>query len=361
MTSNFTAPPKRILLVKLRHHGDVLLTTPLIDALHDYFPGVTVDVLIYRETLDMLRHNPRVTQCFTIDRQWKKQGILAQIREELRLLRLLRARRYDTLIHLTESWRGVMLANGLGASCRIAFDYPRRQSWRWRTSFNYRVPLSSAPQHNVETQLSVLQAWNIAADATRFPLRFHVDPKSNDSLQQKLTAAGWRREPYVLIHPGARWFFKCWDDASFARVVDALRQKNWSIVLTGAPVENERAMARNILSLTQSDRSKVYTLVGQLSLTELAAAIGNARFFIGVDSVPMHLAAALQIPGIALFGPSKVYQWSPWQAPISVIKASDWGELPHPDSIDTATTNRYLSAIPAETVIRHTLDALKSG
>jgi lipopolysaccharide heptosyltransferase III, putative len=352
--------PKRILLVKLRHHGDVLLTTPLIDALTHYFPDSTIDVLIYRETLDMLRSNPHIAHCFTIDRQWKKQGQRTRICEEIKLLRALRARHYDTLIHLTESWRGIGLAHTLGTVQRLAFDYPRRQSWRWRTSFNARIPLPQTPKHNVELQLSILRAWNIDVDAAQFPLRFNVLPESDNAVQQKLTAIGWQQEPFVLIHPGARWFFKCWEDASFAQVIDALRARGWSIVLTGAPTESEQTMANNILAQVQSGRNNIYSLVGQLSLMELAAAIARARFFIGVDSVPMHLAAALQTPGIALFGPSKIHEWSPWQAPITVFNAADWGELPHPDSIDTSTATRYLSAIPAEEVIRCVVKRLEN-
>ncbi|MDR1529204.1 MAG: putative lipopolysaccharide heptosyltransferase III [Burkholderiales bacterium] len=349
--------PKRTLLVKLRHYGDVLLTTPLIDALHHYFPDIVVDVLVYRETLDMLCINPQVTQCFTIDRRWKKQSVLTQFEKEWQLLRMLRARRYDTLIHLTESWRGVMLARLLGAERRIAFAYPRRDSWCWRTSFTDLIPLPQQPTHNVALQLSVLTTWGIAPDVARFPLHLSVDKLAEKSLLEALRRADWQGEPYILVHPGARWFFKCWEDVSFAKVIDALTDRGLSVVVTGAPDAKERAMAENILSRVRG-RNKVYTLVGALSLTELAAAIGKAKLFIGVDSAPMHMAAARQIPGVVLFGPSKVHEWSPWQAPITVLKASDWTTLPHPDEIDTNTQTRYLSAIPTSAVIEAVLEKL---
>ncbi|MDR0771205.1 MAG: putative lipopolysaccharide heptosyltransferase III [Burkholderiales bacterium] len=346
--------PQRVLLIKLRHHGDVLLTTPLIRALHLCYPRVEVDVLIYRETEDMLRHNPQVAHRWTIDRSWKKEGALAQMGYERQLWRALRTRRYDLLIHLTESWRGAALARSLGVKRSVAFDYPRRDNMLWRHSFTDLVPLPKEPCHNAALQLSVLTALGQTPEAEAFPLSLSVNETARAAFFDALRSTGWQGAPYVLVHPGARWFFKCWEDASFVTLIDALIARGHTVVLTGAPDVRETAMAANILANIK-DKTRVHSLVGQLSLAELAAAISEARLFIGVDSVPMHMAAALQIPGVVLFGPSKVHEWSPWQAPITVLKASDWTTLPHPDSIDTATTTRYLAAIPVEAVLEAVL------
>jgi heptosyltransferase-3 len=258
------------------------------------------------------------------------------------------------LIHLTESWRGVMLARGLGVTRSIAFGYPRRDNVFWRNGFTDLVPLPESPCHNVALQLSALTALGLTPKAEDFPLSLSVDETARAAFLGALQRTGWHGEPYLLIHPGARWFFKCWEDASFATLIDALIARGHTVVLTGAPDARETTMTSNILARLK-DKARAHSLVGQLSLAELAAAIGEAQFFIGVDSVPMHMAAALQIPGVVLFGPSKVHEWSPWQAPITVLKASDWTALPHPDSIDTATTTRYLAAIPVEAVLQAVL------
>ncbi|VAS26903.1 glycosyltransferase [Klebsiella pneumoniae] len=84
---------------------------------------------------------------------------------------------------------------------------------------------------------------------------------------------------------------------------------------------------------------------------QLAAVIDHARLFIGVDSVPMHMAAALGTPLVALFGPSKLTFWRPWQAKGEVIWAGDFGPLPDPDAINTNTDERYLDLIPTDAVI----------
>jgi heptosyltransferase-3 len=350
--------PQRVLLIKLRHHGDVLLATPLIRALHHYYPCVEVDALVYRETEGMLRHNPQVAYRWTIDRNWKKEGARVQTGYEWRLWRTLRTRRYDLLIHLTASWRGAALARSLGVKRSIAFDYPQRNNVFWRHSFTDLVPLPKGPCHNTALQLSALVALGLKPNAEDFPLSLSVDEAARTAFLDMLRRTGWQGEPYLLIHPGARWFFKCWENASFAALIDALVARGHTIVLTGAPDARETAMTADIL-MRLKNKTRVYSLVGQLTLTELAAAIGEAQLFIGVDSVPMHMAAALQIPGVVLFGPSKVHQWSPWQAPITVLKASDWTTLPHPDSIDVATTARYLAAIPVDVVLEAVLARLK--
>ena len=95
---------------------------------------------------------------------------------------------------------------------------------------------------------------------------------------------------------------------------------------------------------------KVYVLSGCLSLRELAAAIEGAKLFVGVDSAPMHIAAALDKSQIALFGASWVDKWRPYSEEAEVIYAGDYAELPHPDSIDTNDPTRLLKAIPLQDV-----------
>src|SRR5258706_2454201 len=93
----------RVLVIKLRHHGDVLLTSPIFSVLKRYAPHVEIDALVYGETREMLSLHPAIANVYTIDRAWKRDTPWTRLRHEWRLLRQLRARRYDLLIHLTES------------------------------------------------------------------------------------------------------------------------------------------------------------------------------------------------------------------------------------------------------------------
>ena len=97
---------RRALVTKLRHHGDVLLTSPVFSTLKRAAPQMEIDALVYRETSPMLANHPAIAAIHVIDRDWKRRGLAAQVAGEWALYRTLRARNYDLLIHLTEHPRG---------------------------------------------------------------------------------------------------------------------------------------------------------------------------------------------------------------------------------------------------------------
>lgn len=132
-------------------------------------------------------------------------------------------------------------------------------------------------------------------------------------------------------------------------LINALSAEGYAVVLTSGPDDREKKMVDTIIA--GCPQARLHSLAGQLTLRQLAAVIDHARLFIGVDSVPMHMAAALGTPLVALFGPSKLTFWRPWQAKGEVIWAGDFGPLPDPDAINTNTEERYLDLIPTDAVI----------
>jgi heptosyltransferase-3 len=113
--------------------------------------------------------------------------------------------------------------------------------------------------------------------------------------------------------------FKSWPAERMSALINTLSARGLQILLTAAPSADELAMIEEIQSRLERP---VASLAGLLSLKELVVAIGNARLYIGVDSVPMHIASAMQTPCIALFGPSGEIEWGPWQVPHRVVKSS---------------------------------------
>ena len=109
---------KRVLVIKLRHHGDVLLTSPVFQVLKNHAPHLDVDALVYHDTREMLTGHPAISEVFTIDREWKRMGLITQASREISLLRALRKREYDLVLHLTEHPRGAWLTRLLRRSCR---------------------------------------------------------------------------------------------------------------------------------------------------------------------------------------------------------------------------------------------------
>ncbi|MEL0551684.1 MULTISPECIES: putative lipopolysaccharide heptosyltransferase III [Enterobacteriaceae] len=341
-----TVTPARILVIKLRHHGDMLLITPLIHALKQQYPAASVDVLLYEETRDMLAANPDIRQIFAIDRRWKKQGKGHQLRMEFRLIRTLRQQHYDMVLNLADQWPSAIITRLTGAATRIGFDFPKRRHPAWRFCHTALASTQAHQRlHTVQQNLSILAPLGFALDDA--PARMGYS-EQDWATSRSLLPEGFENH-YIVIQPTSRWFFKCWREDRMSAVINALSDAGYAIVLTSGPDAKEKQMVDTIIA--GSPQARLHSLAGQLSLRQLAAVIDHARLFIGVDSVPMHMAAALGTPLVALFGPSKLTFWRPWQAQGEVIWAGDFGPLPDPDDIDTGTTERYLDLIPTDAVI----------
>ena len=146
---------RRVLVVKLRHHGDVLLTSPVFTVLAARAPHAEIDALVYADTRDMLAGHPAAARLHLIDREWKRQGLLLQARREAALLAALRERRYQLIVHLTDHWRGAWLAQLLRPRWSVA---PARPGLAWKASFSHRFPLpKGTPRHTVEANLDALR------------------------------------------------------------------------------------------------------------------------------------------------------------------------------------------------------------
>ncbi|HEY7903163.1 MAG TPA: putative lipopolysaccharide heptosyltransferase III [Casimicrobiaceae bacterium] len=316
---------RRVLVTKLRHHGDVLLASPVFTTLKRAAPGVEIDALVYVETAPMLENHPAIARIHSIDRGWKKAGLGAQWSAERKLLAALKSAHYDLVVHLTDHPRGLTLARALAP--RYAVTRERRageREWLWRRYYThfYKLPRAT-PRHAVETNLDALRRIGIEPEAADKALvlvpSIAARARADALLRQHGLAAGG----FVHVHPGSRWLFKCWTAAQSATLLDRLAADGHAIVLTAAPDPRERALVDAMLSgVAAPTRARIVDLAGQLTLPELAALTAQARLFVGVDSAPMHIAAAMHTPVVALFGPSGEVEWGPWGVVAQVV-ASD--------------------------------------
>lgn len=304
----------RVLVIKLRHHGDVLLSSPLLSVLKAHAPHATIDALVYHDTREMLAGHPALDQLYTIDRQWKKLGLAGQARAEWTLLSQLKRQKYDLVIHLTEHNRGAWLVKLLSPRWAVA---PQGHFSRWLgKGFSHRYPvIGGNRRHTVEIHLDALRRIGIQPGLDERKLSLHVPDEARAAVAAKLAAAGVDGD-YVLVHPTSRWLFKTWPVAQMAAFIDGLTARGQRVVLTAAPDHAELAM---LAEIRQQLQYPVVSLAGELTLKQLAAAIAGAKTFVGMDSVPMHMAAALATPCIALFGPSGNIEWGPWQVPSRVL------------------------------------------
>jgi len=311
---------KRALVIQLRHHGDVLLTSPLFTVLRNRAPSAELDALVYSDTRAMLDLHPAIAQVHVVNRGWKDSGSLARLAQEWRLFAALRERRYELIVHLSEHPRGAWLARVLGARHAVAPDFPRKPRL-WKKSFSHLAPLPPhARRHRVEVNLDVLRRIGVQPGEAERRLVLVPGEEAERSVERLLSAQGLVPRGFVHFHPGSRWQFKCWPPERAAALIDALAQRGERIALTAAPDERELAL---IAEVRRRASAPIADFSGQLSLKQLAALSARARLFIGVDSAPMHIAAAMQTPSVALFGPSGELEWAPWRVPHRIVASSE--------------------------------------
>ncbi|MDE3046458.1 MAG: putative lipopolysaccharide heptosyltransferase III [Verrucomicrobiota bacterium] len=332
---------KKILIIKLRQLGDVLLTGPVFSALKKKFPAAEIDAYVYSEAIPLLEKHPAVHACIGYDRQWKKRGLFARLTQEGRLLRQIRARRYDLVINLTEGDRGAIAAKCSGAPVRVGFDPGRKGLFGKKGLYTHVVKSCTTLRHTVERNLDAVRRIGLFPDWEDRELYFHV-PKE---------LLGSNPDPYILIHPTSRWRFKCWPVANMRALAEALIAKGKSLVFTSGPDPDERAMVREICQ-----GLPVRDLSGQISLQQLGALIAQSELLICVDSLPFHLASALKKRVVALFGPTSDITWGPWRNPNATILTQPFSCRPcYQDGCGGSKVSDCLVTLPVETVMRAVL------
>ena len=343
---------ERVLVIMLRHHGDVLLTSPVFGALKHRFPHLEIDALVYGDTSPMLANHPAIAEIHCIDRSWRKAGLAAQARGIAGLLRRLSRRRYNLTVHMSVHWFGAWVNRVLRPRYALVPDFQKakRSGRLWRGSFTHFYPYRAGPhKHMVAKNLDALRFLGIDPGEPESRLVLRPVEAAYARARALLSEAGLGAGRFVAVHPTSRWLFKCWREEAMAQVLDHLAAAGWPAVLTAAPDKMELEMTQRILSACR--RARPVNLAGKLQLQELAALIDLASLHIGVDSAPMHIAAAMQTPCVALFGPSEAAEWGPWMSAHRVISSRDFPRPPG-ELVSDPLYRHSLDNVPVEAVIR---------
>ncbi|HGN0869712.1 lipopolysaccharide core heptosyltransferase RfaQ [Providencia sp. JGM181] len=334
---------KKILVIKMRFHGDMLLTTPVISSLKQNYPDAQIDVLLYQDTIPILSENQEIHTLYGM--KGKKSGGLSKACNFLSLLFKLRRNQYDLVVNLADQWMVSLLVRAIPAETKISHDFGHRDSKFWRNSFTHLTPPEG--EHVVLNNLSVLKPLGIQELKTDLTMSYAEDDWKK--IDQRLLDLGVHSS-YVVIQPTARQIFKCWDNEKFSAVIDALQSRGYQVVLTSGPSKEDLACVNEIAENCQTKPTT--ELAGKTSFPELGALIAHAALFIGVDSAPMHIAAAVKTPIVCLFGATNHIFWRPWSDNVVKFWAGDYENMPPRDELDR--NKKYLSVIPASDVIEAT-------
>lgn len=304
---------RNILIIKLRYVGDVVLTTPVIKALRRAFPQANITCLVNPGTEAVLAHNPFLNEVLTVSRN----GVV----DEIRFLRQVRARHFDGVIDLTDGDRSAFIAFCSGAPVRIGYNHEKR--WRGRL-YSRCVSIPYGTMHMVEYHAQALRLLNID-DRVDSPEVF-IQDQEEEVANQLLAEAGMLRDPWVIMHPSARYWFKAWPPDRFAVLADRLFDRGFRVGLIGT--EKDRPIGE---AIKRAAISHPISFMGKTTLLELAALMKRSKLFIGNDGGPMHLAAAVGCPIVGLFGPTDPKVWGPRGPRTAVIyKGLDCRACFHP-------------------------------
>lgn len=338
---------KKILVIKLRHLGDVLLAGPVFRALRQASPGAEIDAYIYREAFPMLEGHPAIDRMIGYDRSWKSLGISGRLWKEAALLWEIRKRGYDLVINLTEGDRGILAALVSGAKIRAGV----RPKGKWQqAALTHIVKDCPSPRHTVERNLDLLRRIGIFPKEEDRELDFHVPDEA------RKRAIGWTGGgSFVLVHPTSRWRFKCWPVAKMRLLTEKLLESGKKVVFTSGPDSTEVRMVDEI-----ARGMDVLNLAGAVSLKELGALIRESELLVCVDSVSQHIASALKRPVVAIFGPTSDAAWGPWRNPYAKIVSLPLSCRPcYLDGCGGSKRSDCLESLPVEAVFQSIVSLAK--
>jgi ADP-heptose:LPS heptosyltransferase len=268
--------------------GDCLLLTSPIHALKQEFPDFRISILVESRFADCFDGNPDVDEILSAKRKYS-------------LAVHLLGRRFDATVNL-HGGPTSLLYSCLPWGRQIGVEH-----YRGALLYHGVVPSPEPHAHTVESTTAVIRWLGMRCEQPP-PLQYVPHPKEAARIQNKM-----KGRPYVVIHPGSIMGTKRWDSRKFGEVAMDLSSKGFTIVVTAGP--GEESFASEVAKRIQGT-----VILLSLSIPELAELIRGARLYVGNDSGPMHLAAAVGTPVVAIWGSSDSRRWRPWAMDHRVVQ-----------------------------------------
>lgn len=287
--------PNSFLVIALRRIGDVLLTTPLIHSLRAAYPEARLTALVFRGTGSILAGNRDLDEVIEIPERPSLGEYLGFLRAHWR--------RYDCAISTHSGDRPMLLSWFTGRRQVAPLTGAPGKDWWRRLLLRDVVEPPPGPTHVVRLNLRLGEVLGIA------PLAELVAPeRPGFSVEEALGLVPSSR-PYVVCHPVPMFRYKSWEDAQWRQLIARLLDRGFAVVISGGPGARERELIDGVLGdLT----SRVVDMSGRLTFGELAEVLRGAVRYFGTDTSVTHLAAAVGIPVIAIYGPTDPRLWGPW-------------------------------------------------
>jgi lipopolysaccharide heptosyltransferase II len=291
--------PANILVIKLRAIGDVLLSSVVLPNLRAAYPDAVIDMLTERMSRDVLEGNPALSSVLVFDP--KKEGGLG-------LITRIRRRRYDLVIDLFGNPRSAIITLFSGAPRRVGYRF----GWRARC-YTTVVEPRGGEVHNTEFNLDALRA--IGLPVVSRSVAFPVGQAAERFAEAFFREHHLEGQFVVALNPCGGWSSKRWGIDQFAALGDLLSERlSAKVVILWGPGEKPDAdrLAAAMRAAT--------TMLPPTSLKELAAILGRCSLVATNDSGPMHIAASMRTPVVAIFGPTNPKLQGPYDTLHAVVR-----------------------------------------
>ncbi|MGD8227547.1 MAG: lipopolysaccharide heptosyltransferase I [Desulfobacteraceae bacterium] len=310
-------PPKSMLIIKLSAIGDVVHALPLLEVLRKNFPEVRLDWVVEEESSQIIDAHAGIDKVIISQRKsWQKRLLKGRegftvLREIIQFLKELRSYRYDLVIDLQGLFKSAILTGLSRGKRKIGPNWGREGSHLFLTEQPFFV---EADTHAVDKYLKVAEYLGCERDSWTG----HIPIKESDksSIEKLLGDKGVKDQRLVAINPFAKWTTKLWEPERFAALAGRMqRELGCGIIFTGS--RQDRAQIETIM---EGMEEKPINLAGQTNLKELAYLYSKCRLLVTTDTGPMHIAAAMDCPVVALFGPTAPWRTGPYGKGHTVIR-----------------------------------------
>jgi len=278
---------KRILIARTDRIGDVVLSTPVIKALRKALPGAFIAMMVSPYTRAIVDGNPYLNEVITFDKK-KLKGPFGTIRFSKKL----KKKNFDTVIVLHPTVRVHIIVWLAGIKNRVGLN----KKWGFLLTRKIAHTKQLGGKHEVDFNLDILRLVGIEPKGKE--LFVPVKEENRVKIERILKENELKNSGFVVVHPGASCPSKRWPSERFAMVADQIIKKFHRKVVIVASANN-KDFGRKMREKTES---AVLDLSGSLSVGELSALLEKSKLLISNDSGPVHIAVALGIPVVAIFG-----------------------------------------------------------
>lgn len=303
----------KILIVKLSALGDVVQTLPSLSFLKKYLPDSQIDWVVDKRNAEILENHPYINRLIIFS-----NDNFFSFKKFKNFLKTLRSEIYDVVIDYQGLLKSGIITGFTKAKYKIGFSNHREGSPFF---YNVKLPPYDKDLHAVRRYLYLTKKTIELFKKAEILETFEEIPKAIFSSEIYNINLNFIKKPYLVFIPSARWETKWWLYSYWEKLIELCTDlaHNFEIVVTGSASEIElKFWAENM----EKRYFFVKSLVGKLSLKELAVLIKDSKAVVSVDTGPMHIASAFEKPIVALFGPTSEKRTGPWAGNFKVLKSS---------------------------------------